>query len=240
MTEHNEPFVAYPDLDLPEGIRFWVAFGPDHSYEWSTRGQQDTHLLAQTLGVERVTRMHQTHSTRVIDVDRPLAELSDVDGCVSRTYCSLAVMTADCLPLLACDASGTSIGACHAGWRGLAQGIIPRWLSVLGGATRDLRVWIGPAISQSKFQVGAEVVDAFGVSPHFKGVDIQPYIAPDDSRADASTLNLVGLALAQLRAFGVGNTAALDECTATSSRCFSYRRDATPRRILTGVTKSPS
>ena len=240
MTEHNEPVVAYPDLDLPAGIRFWVAYGPDHSYELSTRGQQDTHLLAQTLGVDRITRMHQTHSTSVIEVERALAELSNVDGCVSRAHCSLAVMTADCLPLLACDASGTSIGACHAGWKGLAQGIIPRWFSVLGAAASDLRVWIGPAISQSKFQVGSEVVAAFGASPHFKGVDIQPYIAADASRAGASRVDLVGLALAQLRALGVGYTAALGECSATSSRCFSYRRDATLRIILTGVTKSPS
>src|SRR5690606_28564240 len=72
-----------------------------------------------------------------------------------------AVMTADCLPVLLCDQAGTSVAAVHAGWRGLADGVLGSAVAALNGSARPLLAWLGPAIEPAAFEVGSEVRERF-------------------------------------------------------------------------------
>ena len=129
-------------------------------------------------------------------------------------------MTADCLPLLVCDKAGTQVAAIHAGWRGLLDGIIEQTLAQLSAAEGELLVWLGPAISQTHFQVGDEVRAAF---------------VAHDSQAETAFVadgerwlaDLYLLARQRLQALGVAsqNIYGGDYCTYTQVELFySYRR----------------
>ncbi|MGH8802058.1 MAG: polyphenol oxidase family protein, partial [Casimicrobiaceae bacterium] len=86
------------------------------------------------------------------------------DGAVTRTRgVVLAIRTADCLPVLLCSRTGTAVGAAHAGWRGLAAGVVENTLAALGCNADDVIAWLGPGIGQRAFEVGDEVRDAFTI-----------------------------------------------------------------------------
>jgi len=106
--------------------------------------------------------LNQTHSIDVetiIDADEYNA---NVDAAITRQNNTIAViMTADCLPILLCNHEGTEIAAIHAGWRGLADGIVQAVLGKMKSRAGELQAWIGPAISQNRFEVGGEVYQIF-------------------------------------------------------------------------------
>jgi len=137
-----------------------------------------------------------------------------------------AVMTADCLPLLICNRSGTRVAAVHAGWRGLAAGVIEATLARFEEPDDELLVWLGPAIGPLSFEVGEDVRDAF------LSVDsmAEPGFKPGRSGrwlADLYFLARRRLALPQVVYIGGG-----DYCTMSESdRFFSYRRDGTTGRM---------
>jgi polyphenol oxidase len=138
-----------------------------------------------------------------------------------------AIMTADCLPILLCDFSGTRIGAAHAGWRGLAQGVIEATVRRLDTQPDQLMAWLGPCISAAAYEVGSEVFDTF-VSHH--GADAAYFSAtrPGHWHAD-----LHGLARARLARLSVTAVFASPLCTAgDSQRFFSYRRDGVTGRMV--------
>ncbi len=132
----------------------------------------------------------------------------------------LAVLAADCLPVLLCDARGERVAAAHAGWRGLAAGILPRLLRELRAllpAGRGLHAWVGPAIGPCHFAVGPEVARAFG-----------PAYAAAFRRDEAGQLygDLPGIAAAQLSAAGV-QTRVDGRCThCRPEQFYSHRREA--------------
>ncbi|MDP1634093.1 MAG: peptidoglycan editing factor PgeF, partial [Gallionellaceae bacterium] len=112
--------------------------------------------------------LEQVHGTVVADADgagcRPVA-----DACIARRGVCV-VMTADCLPVLLCDRQGSVVGAAHAGWKGLAAGVIEATVQAMDVAPQNLMAWLGPAISQPFFEVGAEVRSAFvGADPEAAG-----------------------------------------------------------------------
>lgn len=145
---------------------------------------------------------------------------------VARRVC--AVLTADCLPIVLADRAGTRVAVAHAGWRGLAGGVIEAAAAALGGDPADLVAWLGPAIGQDAFEVGPEVRQAF--------VDRTPaadacFVRNDQARFQADLYGLARLALAHA---GVGSVHGGDWCTATDrSRFFSYRRDGVTGRMAT-------
>lgn len=103
----------------------------------------------------------QVHGTKVVAA-RADGRVRTADGCYSRTPgLACAVLTADCLPLLFCNRSGTQVAAIHAGWRGLAKGVVRRALSCFDEAPENLLVYLGPALSRQHFEVGVEVLEAF-------------------------------------------------------------------------------
>jgi YfiH family protein len=135
-------------------------------------------------------------------------------------------MVADCLPVLFASRAGSRIGAAHAGWRGLAGGVLEQTVAALGLPARELTAWLGPAILQPNFEVGADVRDAF--------------VGRDPGAADFFAANpagrwqadLVGLARRRLAGLGVRDIHGGTWCTfADRERFFSHRRDGKGGRM---------
>jgi polyphenol oxidase len=175
--------------------------------------------------------LEQVHGTRVVDADQ--ASLTGAarmpprgDAAVGRQAGAvLAVLVADCLPVLFAARDGSAVGVAHAGWRGLAAGVLEATVAALGGHG-PLQAWLGPAISSPHFEVGPEVRAAF--------------TAHDPAAAAAFTANARGrwqcdlqaLARARLAAAGVSSVHADGGCTyAEPQRFYSYRRDGATGRM---------
>lgn len=164
--------------------------------------------------------LQQVHGTRVLDLDRE--ELAPADGAVTaRPDVVCAVLTADCLPVLFCDTAGTRVGVAHAGWRGLLNGVLPEAVAALRCAPTQLIAWLGPAIGQAAFEVGAEVRDAFVA----RAPGAERRFAPNPrGRWQA---DLYGLARDALAECGVRSVYGGGYCTYTDAqRFFSHRREA--------------
>lgn len=162
----------------------------------------------------------QTHSTRVVNLN-DYTENVDADASFTTTPGKICVvMTADCLPLLITNKDANVVAAIHAGWRGLADGIITTTLKALAIPGQDLYVWLGPAISANAFEVGIQVREAFAnnhfdVQTHFKAMPNGQWLA-----------DLYGLAKDNLQELGVRHIYGGDHCTYTESELFfSFRRD---------------
>lgn len=164
----------------------------------------------------------QTHGIGVVEMG-PLAPRvePEADAAFTRqTGVAVAVMTADCLPLLFCHRQEPVVAAVHAGWRGLCSGVIESTVKALNCRPADLLVWLGPAIGPQAFEVGEEVRAAFVA----KYTDCAGEF---HSKSSGKWLaNLYGLARLQLKQLGVEQVYGGTECTYTDSlRYFSHRRD---------------
>nr|WP_298116878.1 peptidoglycan editing factor PgeF [uncultured Pseudomonas sp.] len=136
------------------------------------------------------------------------------------------VMTADCLPALFCDRNGTRVAAAHAGWRGLAAGVLEATLDALAVAPEDTLVWLGPAIGPQAFEVGAEVREAF-VSQHAQAAQaFGASLNPGRYMAD-----IYELARIRLAARGIAAVYGGGFCTYSDPRFYSYRRAARTGRF---------
>ncbi len=169
--------------------------------------------------------LEQVHGIVVADAD------SGCSGCVPIADASIArrgvcvVMTADCLPVLLCDKAGTVVGAAHAGWKGLAAGVIEATVSAMGVAPENLLVWLGPAISQRAFEVGAEV------RAEFIKADPQAASAFIFNESDKYLADIYALARLRLRVLGISEIYGGDRCTYSEpEQFFSYRRDGVTGR----------
>jgi len=145
------------------------------------------------------------------------------------------VMVADCLPVLVAAPNGGAVGAAHAGWRGLAGGVVERTLAaVCRGAScepHDLVAWLGPCIGPHAFEVGADVLEAFGARPEPTSSTRFRYQPRADGQARWRA-DLAGLARDRLQAMGVQRISGGTWCTATDrSRFFSFRRDGVTGRM---------
>lgn len=164
--------------------------------------------------------LQQVHGTVVVTAPCTAAEPA-ADACIATspgTVC--AVLTADCLPVLFASADGQAVAAAHAGWRGLSAGILEATVEAFECSPDELIAWLGPAISQSAFEVGDEVREQF--------------VARDAGAAAAFAANAAGrwqadlYSLARLRLKNCGVTAIFggDGCTfSDDADYFSYRRD---------------
>ncbi|MEZ5487827.1 MAG: peptidoglycan editing factor PgeF [Steroidobacteraceae bacterium] len=137
----------------------------------------------------------------------------------------LAIMVADCLPVLFCDRAGTVVGAAHAGWRGLAAGVLENTVAALGVAPSRLLAWLGPAIGPTRFEVGPEVREQFILGAPAAAAEIEARFVPH--RANRWLCDLPGLACDRLRRLGIASVTGGEVCTASDpQRFFSHRRDA--------------
>jgi hypothetical protein len=141
-----------------------------------------------------------------------------------------AVLTADCLPALFCDRAGTRVAAAHAGWRGLAGGVLENTVAALGGEPDELLVWLGPAIGRQSFEVGAEVREAF-LTRH---AEAERAFVPS-ANAGKFMADLYTLARIRLAAIGVTAVHGGGLDTFSDPRFFSYRRAARTGRFASLV-----
>lgn len=175
--------------------------------------------------------LEQKHTTTVVCADLRYDAYPVADASYSfmpGRVC--AVLTADCLPLLICDTQGTQVAAVHAGWRGLAEGIVPATVAQLKAHPKDLLVWMGPAIGPQAFEVKDDVRDIFlekksGKSEHFRETAAGVYLA-----------DMYAMARFQLEKCGVEQVYGGEHCTYTDTeRFFSYRRNGTTGRMASVI-----
>ncbi len=169
--------------------------------------------------------LEQVHGSLVADAATatgvPVADASIAR--VSGRIC--AVMTADCLPLLLCDKSGTVVGAAHAGWRGLAGGVIEATVHKMDVPPKELLVWLGPAIGPQAFEVGEEV------RAEFVAADPKAAAAFAQASSGKWLADIYALARQRLNALGVTEIYGGDRCTwREKAQFFSYRRDGVTGR----------
>ncbi len=145
-----------------------------------------------------------------------------------------AVMTADCLPVLLCDHAGTVVAAVHAGWRGLADGVIEAAVARMQVAPDTLMAWLGPAIGPQAFEVGEDVKQAF--ISHDAAADnaFTPVAGTASSGTRKYLADIYLLARQRLNAMGINHIFGGGLCTCTDSeRFFSFRRDNKTGRMAT-------
>ncbi len=162
--------------------------------------------------------LEQVHGIAVVEADPTRVAVADASW-TGQTNLACTVMTADCLPVLFCDRAGTRVAAAHAGWRGLAAGVLEATLAAMALPPEDVLVWLGPAIGPEHFEVGPEVHAAF-VSLHAEAVQaFLPSANPGKYLAD-----LYQLARIRLAASGVSAVYGGGLCTYSDPRFYSYRR----------------
>lgn len=178
--------------------------------------------------------LRQVHGTRVVRAACDESPPIEADGSWTDEAGVVCVVgTADCLPVLFCDAAGTRVAAAHAGWRGLAAGVLEATVAALGVAPDRLLAWIGPAIGAAAFEVGPEVREAF------LDVDRSSETAFRCGPGDHWRADLAQLARLRLHRCGVNRVWGGHWCTAGDpARFFSYRRDGVTGRMATLIWRT--
>ncbi|WP_136248742.1 peptidoglycan editing factor PgeF [Halomonas borealis] len=164
--------------------------------------------------------LDQSHGARVQSEYVEAPPEADASVAFDRGH-ACVVLTADCLPVFFCDQDGRRVGVAHAGWRGLAGGVLEATVAAMGAPPESLMAWLGPAISNAQFEVGREVREAF--------VAVQPEAAeafvPSPYRLGHYMGDLYKLARLRLERLGLAHISGGHFCTACESRFYSYRRD---------------
>lgn len=176
--------------------------------------------------------LEQTHSTRCVVVEKE--DDRSADAAITRSPNTvLAIMTADCLPIVICNSSGTEIAAIHAGWRGLVNGIVEETLAKMHTKHQDLLAWVGPAICQECYETGAEVHETFTKRFPFTHISFE-------KKEDRFYANLSQMAELILNHHGIHSVYQSNECTYKAKnmyngefKYYSYRRAQQTGRIAT-------
>ena len=200
----------------PAGVNAWVTLRSFGDMKGEGRS-----LLKGRVPSEPVW-LRQVHGARVVDADaRP--QLPDADAAVARAPRAVcAVLMADCMPVFLTDESGSVVGLAHAGWRGLAAGVIEATIECMKVTPSRLMAWLGPAIGPDSYEVGEDVRTAF---PGCEG-------AFHPARPGHWRLDLYAVARQRLANAGVVRVYGGGYCTyRDSERFFSYRRDRAAERM---------
>ena len=236
-----------PDWPSPPRVRALVTTrqakagasdGPYARFNLGTHvGDDPTHVLGNRARLRAALPqeprwMNQVHGVAVFDADRPNTDsLPEADAAVTREPGTvLAIMTADCLPVLLCDRRAEVVAVAHAGWRGLAAGVIENALDSMRVSAANVVAWLGPAIGPDAYEVGTDVVEAFvradeGAAESFRAKGGGKYLA-----------DLYGLARRRLSRAGVGSVTGGGFCTyREADRFYSYRRDGRTGRMASLV-----
>ncbi len=191
--------------------------------------------LAMLAGVP-IAWLEQVHGTQVVRAETVLAQqakreaIARADACVTaQTQIGCAVVTADCLPVLICDQAGQAVGAAHAGWRGLVAGVIENTATQVAALAGNsaLSAFLGPAIGQQAFEVGADVLDAFmqAATPIERNATAAAF-HPHPDRPNKYLANIYQLARLRLARLDIQSVDGGQWCTASDpARFYSYRRD---------------
>jgi YfiH family protein len=199
-----------PDWRAPPNVRVLVTTREDGDV-----AQEQTRRSLRAAFPAEPAWLKQVHGARVLE-----AQSGEADACVAREGRRVCVVQmADCMPVLFADVEGTVVGAAHAGWRGLAGGVLEATVQAMGVAPQKLVAWLGPAIGPRVYEVGEDVRAAFA--------GYESALTPN--RPGHWLLDLYAVArakLASLKAVTGGSY-----CTYSDPRFFSFRRDRTRERM---------
>ncbi len=178
-------------------------------------------------------QVHGTHVVRIAHADH--ADEPEADAATtSAPGTVLAILTADCLPVVFAAADGSEIAAAHAGWRGLAAGVLENTVAAMRASGEQVLAWLGPAAGAQAYEVGEEVFDAF-VSR-----DAQAQSAFVPTRPGHWRVDLYALASWRLHGIGVNQVYGGGLCTISDpQRFYSHRRDRRTGRMATIVYRTP-
>ncbi|GLR00148.1 peptidoglycan editing factor PgeF [Dyella mobilis] len=214
VTTRDGPGVSQPPF---ERFNLGSRSGEDVRTVHSNRS-----ALRQSLGLPAEPRwLRQVHGTAVADLGPlPSPEEPEADAAVSHLPGTvLVILTADCLPVLFCSQDGSTIGAAHAGWRGLAAGVLEDTVEQMQRPPASLMAWLGPCIGGPSYEVGEEVRKAFVVH------DAAAAEAFEATRPGHWLCDLASLARQRLRAAGVTSIHGGGFDTHADARFYSYRRE---------------
>ncbi len=231
-----------PDWPAPSWVRAvtttragGVSTGPYASFNLATHVEDDPVAVAENRRLLRASLalpaeplwLTQVHGRGIVEAGSAAAD-AEGDGAVGRMPGQVcAVLTADCLPVLLCDRAGTCVAAVHAGWRGLAAGVVEAAVQTMGLPASSLIAWLGPAIGPHAFEVGADVRDTFIARDPMAAGAFQPH-------GERWHADLYQLARRQLVCLGIAAVSGGEWCTHTDvERFYSYRRDGRTGRMAT-------
>ncbi|MCK7459253.1 peptidoglycan editing factor PgeF [Idiomarina aminovorans] len=228
--------IVFPDWKLPSNVHAAVttrAFGNLAAHV----GDDPAAVILRRRQLQRelelpeaVTWLQQKHTNNVLQWPFKSAVADAAYSDSSNSVC--AVLTADCLPILCCSDDGKEIAAVHAGWRGLAGGVLQHALSHFQTAAADIRVWIGPAIGAPSFDVGNDVREAF-VACHASNVE------HFTSLSDKWLADLSSIAVDDCLRAGVKNITRSEECTARNNiNWYSWRKEKAAARFASIIWRN--
>jgi YfiH family protein len=242
------PDFILPDWPTPANVRAlvttrrggvsespWDSFNlGDHVGDAADAVAENRHRLLRYLPAEPVW-LKQVHGNHCVDAQLAVTdEASIADAAFTRmpgVVC--AVLTADCLPVLLCDEGGAVVAAVHAGWRGLAAGVIEATVAALGVPGERLLAWLGPAIGPTNFEVGDEVRNAFMAQNAASAAAFEP------GAGDKWLCDLYLLARQRLTVLGVCHITSADFCTVRDQdRFYSFRRDGVTGRMVSLIWRA--
>ncbi|GLQ50596.1 laccase domain protein [Dyella flava] len=214
VTTRDGPGVSQPPFGR---FNLGLRSGEDPQIVRNNRG-----ALRQSLGLPAEPRwLRQVHGTTVADLGPlPSPEEPEADAAVSHLPGTvLAILTADCVPVLFCSQDGSTIGAAHAGWKGLAAGVLEETIAQMQQPAASVMAWIGPCIGAPSYEVGDEVRRAF-LSHHEAAAS-----AFEATRPGHWLCDLAALARQRLQAAGVTRIYGGGFDTRADARFYSYRRE---------------
>lgn len=177
--------------------------------------------------------LQQVHGTRVVDAAEVKSGVSADAAFTAQDNTICAVLTADCLPVFFCTEDGSTVAVAHAGWRGLAAGILQTTATALQTSSAQILCWLGPAIGPHAFEVGGEVRETF-ISQQDAAAAAFIKTSEDHWLADIYTLARI-----QLKSMGISRISGGEHCTFTDAeRFYSYRRDGVTGRMASLIWMS--
>ena len=188
----------------------------------------------------KIQWFEQVHGNHVAVIDKysPTSIVADA-AITGEKNIALAIMTADCLPILLADKNGNEIAAIHAGWRPLAANIIEKTVSKMKTPIHDITAWLGPCISKVAFEVGQDVKSQFtNISEQFSSA-FNPVTSSEDANFPSKYLaDLLAISKIQLQALGIDDISYVGACTYTeTNKYYSYRREGKTGRMATIIAR---
>lgn len=233
--------LIYPDWPAPDNVKTlittrqggvslppWDTFNLGaHVHDDPVAVGENRRRLLQVVGAPDIAWLNQVHGIEVVELPCDETPITADAATTRQEGLVCAVLTADCLPVLLCNQQGTQVAAAHAGWRGLAAGVLERAVASFEVGDQVM-AYLGPAIGPRHFEVGPEVRAAFVAGD--LGADV--CFLPSPSREGHYLADIYGLARRRLGRLGVVRVFGGDECTVTDAdRFFSYRRDGETGRM---------
>lgn len=246
-AEPEQPGVGPPAAHWPAGVGALATtrrgaaeatgeFGfnlADHVGDRQGAVAANRQTLCRAIGVADVQWLRQVHGHRCVAATSAMVRTVPEADAAWTTVPGLAVavLTADCVPVVVADRHGTVVGVAHGGWRGLVGGVVEALVAALPAAPADLVAWIGPAIGPDAYEVGDDVAGAV------RGLDAGGTLAAASlyrGRAPGKhQLDLFALTTLLLERAGVGEVHCERLCTYSDERFYSYRREGRTGRMAT-------